>query len=389
MIGKDKAGRNIYGKTWYIRYTDLAGKRVMKSVPGARSKREADRELERIKTEIREARERGLQPRVDPELTLGEVIDAYLNYAKSHLRTGDRLPTTARALLKFFGPERKAISISKADVEAFIKWRRETPKERQSGKSADSTKTVKPATINRELALLQTAYNHAIQNQLLERNPVALVKKLKENNVRDRIITEEEYQKLLDQSSEHLKLIIMTAYETGMRRGEIENLKWDRVDLEAGFINLRPEDTKTEEGRRVPMPSHLLEKYRALRNSQASQTVDINTGAYVFRYQDNNGVYRHGQRTKIGFDNAKRRAGIKNFRFHDLRHTFVTRMRDKGVPDRVIMAITGHRTMSTFMRYDKGPGEDQLRAAIEHCESNGGKNGSKVVAIEDDGFSGE
>ncbi len=212
-------------------------------------------------------------------------------------------------------------------------------------------------------ALLQTAYNHAIQNQLLERNPVVLVKKLKENNVRDRIITEEEYQKLLEHSSEHLKLIIMTAYETGMRRGEIENLKWDRVDLEAGFINLRPEDTKTEEGRRVPMPSHLLKKYRALRNSEASQTVHINTGAYVFR-REIKGVLKRTGHTKHSFDNACRKAGLEDFHFHDLRHTFVTRMRDKSVPDRVIMAITGHRTMSTFTRYDKGPSLDQLKAAM-------------------------
>jgi len=68
--------------------------------------------------------------------------------------------------------------------------------------------------------------------------------------------------------------------------------------------------------------------------------------------------------TKNSFTTACRKAEIKDFHFHDLRHCFVTRMRRTGIPDYVIMSITGHRTYAVFERYFSGPTEDQLRAAV-------------------------
>ncbi len=78
------------------------------------------------------------------------------------------------------------------------------------------------------------------------------------NNVRDRVLSDAEYEALLMACPDYLRLIVMTAYETGMRRGEIESLRWDQVDLDAGFVNLKGEDTKTGEGRRVPLPPPCL-----------------------------------------------------------------------------------------------------------------------------------
>jgi len=358
--------------TWVAVYADHGGKMVRRTLKDCRKRRDAEDELHRLKVEVHEIKEKGYQPRLDPELTIGQLIDDYLDFARDHLKQGDRLTTTAKALLSFFGEDRKAISVSKSDVEAFIKWRKEQPKERgqdrdpKTGEIIGEPVKVRPATINRELALLKTAFNRAIQNEVLERNPVALVKMLKENNVRDRVLTDAEYKALLNACTEpYLKLIVVTAYQTGMRRGEIENLQWDRVDLDGGFINLKPEDTKSGEGRRIPLPGPLLDAFKALRREQAGQSTAIEALPFVFRRSDREGgIFIRAGATKRSFTRACKDADLDDFHFHDLRHTFVTRMRDQGVPDRTIMAITGHKTMSVFMRYDSGPGEDQLRAAV-------------------------
>jgi integrase len=93
-------------------------------------------------------------------------------------------------------------------------------------------------------------------------NPVASVSLDRENNIRDRVLSREEFDRLIGVAPLHLKPILLTAYHTGMRKGEILNLAWDRVDFEADMIRLRPEDTKTQEGRLLPMTKELSETLR-------------------------------------------------------------------------------------------------------------------------------
>jgi len=87
---------------------------------------------------------------------------------------------------------------------------------------------------------------------------------LKENNERDRVLTPEEYARLVAACPPHLKPVVQLAYHTGMRKGEILTLKWGQVDLKEGFIRLDPEHTKTGEGRWVPLNQELVEMFRAL-----------------------------------------------------------------------------------------------------------------------------
>ena len=91
------------------------------------------------------------------------------------------------------------------------------------------------------------------------------VKLYKPDNARERALNEEEYQQLLAASSLHLQRIIVCAYETGMRRGEIQFLTWNKVDLKAGLIRLEGKDTKTGEGRPVPISPALREVLDAIR----------------------------------------------------------------------------------------------------------------------------
>ncbi len=110
----------------------------------------------------------------------------------------------------------------------------------------------KPATVNRELACFKTIFNKAIVNGRAERNPAVGLKLLKENNERDRILSADEYERLMDKCPDHIKNIVRMAYYTAMRQGEILSLTWDQVDLKEKFLHLRPENTKTNEGRFNP-----------------------------------------------------------------------------------------------------------------------------------------
>ncbi len=117
----------------------------------------------------------------------------------------------------------------------------------------------KPATVNRELAFLKTIFSKPVKNGEAEKNFTQGVKMLKENNEGDRILSPEKYTRLLAQCPGHLKPIVKLAYHTGMRQGEILNLTWGQIDLKEGFIRLRPEDCKTNEGRLVPLNREMLE----------------------------------------------------------------------------------------------------------------------------------
>jgi integrase len=122
----------------------------------------------------------------------------------------------------------------------------------------------KPGTVNREVACLKTIFNKAVKNGKAEKNPAQGVRQLRENNERDRILSLEEYTRLLAHSPAHLKPIIKVAYHTAMRQGEILFLTWGQVDLKEGFVKLRPEDTKTNEGRLVPLNRELIEMFQAM-----------------------------------------------------------------------------------------------------------------------------
>lgn len=90
--------------------------------------------------------------------------------------------------------------------------------------------TLKPATMNRTLALLKAMFSLAVGEGWIARNPVSLVNFAKENNARDRVLDPEEFELLQAQSATHLQAINLSAYQTGMRLGEILGLTWDRVD---------------------------------------------------------------------------------------------------------------------------------------------------------------
>jgi len=198
----------------------------------------------------------------------------------------------------------------------------------------------KPATVNRLLATLKHMFTKAMEWDMLSEDilqKVRRVKLLREDNKRLRFLAVEECQRLIDCCAPHLKPIVMVALHTGMRQGEILNLKWEHVDLKHGFILL--DTTKTGERREIPIDNTLKEMFNEMPRGFESKC--------VFTGKDGD-TYKSVKRS---FNTALKKAEISNFRFHDLRHTFASHLVMTGVDLVTVQELLGHKSLTMTLRY--------------------------------------
>lgn len=134
----------------------------------------------------------------------------------------------------------------------------------------------------------------------------------------------------------YLKPIVITALQTGMRKGEILNLKWSNIDFLQGFIELL--ETKTNKSRKIPISSTLKETLKNIARNSEYVFINPQTG---LPYAD----------IKKSFHTVLKKAKIENFRFHDLRHTVATRLVERGIDLTVVQEILGHSKITTTQRY--------------------------------------
>ena len=337
---KDKNGK-YYGP-WIIQYPyaidPMTGKVKYTTEKVGYSKRLAERAFAKRMLEWEEKKHLGFE--IKKRYTFGELIDWYLGLSKVKAKKSYRDDLCrSRPLKEAFG-RIPADEIKPSMVEEFQHGL-------LKGRTKIRNKPLKPATVNRIIALMKRIYNLAMREELVDKNPCFKVSMLPENNKRDRVLSHEEFKRLISHLPEHAAQIVKTAYYTGMRAGEIFNLTWDKVNLKEGYIELSSEDTKTSEPRRIYLVPELKEMF--LRLSKVRHLKHN----HVFTY---NGV--PVKEIKRSFKSACKKAGIEDFRFHDLRHTFITNMRKAGVERSVIMKITGHKTMSMFERYNTVDRED-------------------------------
>lgn len=216
--------------------------------------------------------------------------------------------------------------------------------------------------VDQEVAAARTMINKAFDNDMVGAEVIRTFKKvdklLKRNaNARDKIITPEQFRNLMSHLPRHARAILATAFYTGMRKGEILLLTWDKVDLKKKVILLDAKDTKDGEPRRVPICDELNRILDTIPRAIHTASVFLYLGKPI-------------KDLRTSLKTACRAAGIvygrnerDGFIFHDLRHTFNTYMRKAGVAESVIMSITGHSTREMFDRYNTID-EDDTRLAI-------------------------
>jgi integrase len=196
------------------------------------------------------------------------------------------------------------------------------------------------ATVNRETSALSRMFQLAIRRGLLERMPF-FPKRLEENPPRDGFFEHDEYLKVREQLPASFQDVLDFAYYSGWRRNEILGLTWNDVDLAGGVIRLTPRRSKTKTGRVLPISPPLqrvLERRRQRRHDN---------DARVFH---RDGVTVRAWRSALR--DACRKAHVPPRLLHDCRRTAARNLIRAGVPERVAMLLTGHKTRAVFDRYN-------------------------------------
>ena len=329
-LRKTKQGRD----RWYIDYQGQ-GMRAREVVKDAQVRGEA---LIALQAKVAEIFNGKFNPKRKAEsLRFTDFAEMYLNdYAKTSKRSWKTDASYLKPMKEFFG-DTFLSSITALDIEKFKTRRLEDG--------------VTKSTVNRCLAILRRMFNLAHDWGNLNESPMRTVRFFSEkDNLKERILDPEEEPRLLDSSSQHLKAIVITALNSGMRRGEILSLKWDAVDFQNRILKV--EKSKSGKQRFIEMNSSLFALMKQLRVK--------NPGAeYVF---SNPKTGRPFAQVKTAFKAACRRAGIKGLRFHDLRHTFATRLIEAGIDIVTVRDLLGHSSVKLTERYTHSRNELKRRA---------------------------
>ena len=325
---------------WYVQFPVIDDGKVLslaRGEPGAKLKRwktsttnkgMAKQQEAKVKTDLMM---RKMRSEKISRLTFAEWGEKYLSLEEvKGLRSyRDRVLAIRGQFIPFFG-KRFLDDLTPSDIETF-RTQRKLP----------NGGTPSLSTVNYDHAILKHCLSLAVRRGLVSINVAKQVSLPTPDNERDRVLTFEEWGRLLAAAADHLQPILVVAYQLGMRQREILDLTWDRVDLQRDFIKLRGRDTKSKEGRTVPLTPEVSEMLRGLNRVRQLHC------PFVFHYEG-----RSIQWVKRGFRNACRRAGIEDFRFHDLRHCAATNLRRAGVDTLTAMTIIGHKSENMYRRYN-------------------------------------
>lgn len=341
-------------------FVDPSGRRIQKSLK-TKDEKIAIQRVMKMKTE---AYEKGYFEMKRPvKMLFSELANKVLEYVKSERERSYRkfyMPIM-KHLIEFFG--KKYLSeITSILVTQYQSIRK--------GKVSDST-------INQELKILKRSFNLAIKWSIAQTNPVKGVEFFKEPKGRVRFLTKEEINHLLDCCKGYLYEIVLIALHTGMRKGEIFNLRWGNIDLANRLIIL--DKTKNDEIRQIPMSNTV---YSILFTKYREKVRDENE--YVFANR-NGSSYTDIRKS---YNKVLTSVGIKNFRFHDLRHTFASQLVMSGVDILSVKKLMGHKKIQTTLVYSHLAPEymkdtvtklEKHLAEVNLCE----KNVKNIILTED------
>jgi integrase len=348
------------GDRWYYDFM-IRRIRYRGVIPEAMNKAQAEKAETKIRFEVYEGRYG--KPTGDAcFIDYAETV--FLSWSKNNKRSYTNDYYHIKTFKAYFG-KKSFKQITPMLLEKF-------KQERRNGTTFYGTER-KPASVNRELELLSKIFNMAIRDGLAEINPCEKVQKLREDNQRVRYLLPDEEERLmaaLTGPRTYLKPIVLLAIHTGMRRGEILNLKWANVDFSREVIHVVK--TKNGKDRFVPMNEVVRTELLLLQEKRNGSDV-------VFVSMRTNGVLKE---IKKGFAAARREAGIENLTFHDLRHTTGTRLADSGVDAFTIAEILGHQDLRMTKRYTHATDERKQSAMEKLANYSPADNCQKIVKNE-------
>lgn len=306
------SGIYLRNKIWWIDYR-VNGKRYREAVGS--SKKLALEALHKRKADV--AENRFFPARQRNEIFFAEIADLYWEL---HARQKPSATVTIyhlKQLKSFFG----AKLLGQIAVPDVLKYVNEV-KERSTA-----------ATANRHHTILRAIFNRAIEwEKFYGQNPAARIKPFRVDNARTQFLENADITRLLAACDNEIQPIVIVALLTGMRRGEIVNLRWEHIDLTNGVVHVLK--TKSGEPREIPIAPKLRALLQSIRKGDGGSVFALSTRVINTR-----------------FSMALKLAGITNFRFHDLRHTFASHfiMRTNDLP--ATQKLLGHQSPRMTQRY--------------------------------------
>lgn len=303
------------------------------------------------------------QPGKAKPLTLGSFIrDHYAGWAKTNQKAGQ---ATVDAIEAVFGKlfDRELASLSPFDFERV--------------KSARLKAGIKPATVNRDLARIRGALSRAVDWGMLEVHPMRTVKQAKgADDSRVRYLTADEEQRLREALqarenerrasrerhnawhaargseghpvwpaggfTDYLTPMVLAALNTGVRRGELLGLEWANVSLPAKLLTITVGNAKSRKARHIPLNSEALDVLTRWK-AQAAKDASL-----VFPSPKTGGRMDN---INSSWEELCANAGLADFRFHDLRHSFASKLVMAGVDLNVVRELLGHGDLRMTLRY--------------------------------------
>jgi integrase len=290
----------------YWAYVWVDGVRHAKST-GTGQRRQAEAIERQFQEELNLKRHQ--LPQLDPQMTFGALAARFLADSAPKPYHIDRL----KLLLPYFGDT----PIGRITKNLTRQYRQDRHRE----------KKLTETTINRDLEVLRHILFWAVDEGLLTVNPLSRMRLERERRKRRAVLNLTEEIPLLEAASPHLRKIIVCALDTGMRRGEILSQRWEDVDFARELLFVTHSKTPEGEAREIPLTRRLFDLLWEQRENDG----------LIFTFKD-----KPLFRIKTAWKGALRRAGIRHYRFHDLRHTFNTRLMEAGVMQEVRKALMGH-----------------------------------------------
>ena len=276
--------------------------------------------------------ERRLSVSVPSRLTVGDLLERYESEVIPTHKGSRREIYKSRTLRKNFSKIRLC-DLSPSDVRQYRDIR---------------LKTISPATLRRELAVLSSAINHASKEWgiFVSTNPVTAISVPRTANARSRRLEADEQNRLLSASNGELRRITIIALETGMRRGEILQIRRSHIDFILQTL-LIPR-TKTDTPRTIPLSSMAVVSLKEQISISGNITPIRETPLFPLLPDSLSQAFRR----------LCRRLDIQNLHFHDLRHEATSRLFEKGLNPVEVATITGHKDTKMLMRYTHLRAED-------------------------------
>jgi len=327
---------NLYkvGDSWMIEFV-YRGQRYRENI-GPVSRTVAKDTVAKRKAAVAEGR-LDISSKIE-DLLFEKAMEKYLAWYKANRKayTYKKYATPASAALKASFDGKRLSQVTPFLIEAHKINRKREPDDAHPDR-----KPVSDTTINHDLTFLRHMFNKCIEWKFAKANPMDNVKLFKVDNGRTRYLSSTEAEKLLAACNTELRVLVLAAMYTGFRKSELKSLCWSSVDLVHKSVTVQSCYAKNGDARTVPLHDDLalaLQRWKDERTPKSDDRVFLYDGQPWTTW-------------RRSFRTALKNAGIKDFRFHDLRHCFGSWLAMNNVTDKARMELMGHRDPKMTMRY--------------------------------------